>query len=83
MALFKKCSDYGAKMAQNNDHEAGLLCLGEGHDTTSYPACKSLTPKAKEARALRLKAGLWEQGQKALEGKAAQQAAKYLYEVLQ
>lgn len=42
-------------MAQNDEHESCLLCLGEG------TVCRLLTPKATEGRAKHLKAALWEE----------------------
>lgn len=55
MALIKKCEDYVAKMAQNDDHRLCLPCLGEGHKMTTCQASNWLTLKAQEDRTARLK----------------------------
>lgn len=57
MALFKKCADCST-IVQSNEHSSCLLGLGELHNTVNF--VYSFTPKARQERAQRLKAALWE-----------------------
>lgn len=62
-SLFKKCAQYGAEMAQADEHGLCVLCLDEGHHVSNCKVCQQFTNKTHSERASKLKAAL---GEKAL-----------------